>query len=136
MKINGKEYFRFNGERAELQLKRLTDLGTRVVGSYENEILAVDFLKREISFIAQIANKVHKIDVDIQKPTGSYYLYLRPYGFRNYYANIQNIVVKLSSGNSTESVLLNCHYDTVPESPGSNLNITINIIPNHFYCNY
>lgn len=101
-----------------MQLKRLTDLGTRVVGSYENEVLVVDFLKREISFIIQEAKKIHYIELDIQKPSGSYYLYLRPYGFRNYYSNIQNIVVKLSSSNTTNSILLNCHYDTVPESPG------------------
>lgn len=114
-------FFRFIGERAELQLKRLTDIGTRVVGSYENEVLAVDFFKREISFIAQQIEPIHEILIDVQKPTGSYYLDFKPYGFRNYYANIQNIVVRLSSGNhSQHSVLVNCHYDTVPESPGNN----------------
>ncbi|KAK6617317.1 hypothetical protein RUM44_005648 [Polyplax serrata] len=112
----------FIGERAELQLKRITSLGTRVVGSYENEVLAVDLLKREISFISQGLNRIHRIDVDIQRPTGSYFLEFKPYGFRNYYTNIQNIVVRLSSGNATDSILLNCHYDTVPESPGASDN--------------
>lgn len=116
--------FRFVGERAESYLKRLTEIGTKVVGSYENEVLAVDLLKREINFIIQQAEPAHLIEMDIQRPTGSYYLLLKPYGFRNYYANIQNIVVKIGPHNneSRHSVLVNCHYDTVPESPGASDN--------------
>ena len=101
-----------------MQLKRLTALGTRVTGSYENEVLAVDFLNREISYIVQEAEKIHKIEIDVQKPTGSYFLLLKPFGFRNVYANLQNIIVKISSRNTNNSILINCHYDTVPESPG------------------
>lgn len=115
---------RFIGERAESHLKRLTEIGTKVVGSYENEVLAVDLLKREITFIIQQSEPAHSIEMDIQRPTGSYYLLLKPYGFRNYYANIQNIVVKIGPhhNKSAHSVLVNCHYDTVPESPGASDN--------------
>lgn len=37
------------------------------------------------------------------------------------YRNVQNVVVKLagaSDGNGNHSLLLNCHYDSVPGSPG------------------
>jgi hypothetical protein len=109
----------FIAERALNHLHQLSGYGSKPVGSYENEVLAVDFLTREISFIIQRANPVHKISFDIQKCTGSYFLGFMPYGFTNYYSQVQNLVVKLSSSvNSSSSLLINCHFDSVPTSPG------------------
>lgn len=90
-----------------------------MTGSYENEVLAVDFLKREINFIIQQAHKKQKIDVDHQIVSGSYYLDLKPYGLINVYENVQNIIVRIESENNlNSSLLLNCHFDSVPTSPG------------------
>lgn len=100
-------------------MKLLTDLGTRVAGSYQNEVLAVDFLQREISYIKQQANRNQKIEVDLQVVSGSYFLQYKPHGTINTYANIQNVVVRLKSNNSSlGAILLNSHFDTVPTSPG------------------
>lgn len=112
----------FIAERALSHLRHLTSYGSKPVGSYENEVLAVAFLSREISFIMQRANPAQKISFDIQKCSGSYFLEFKPYGVTNYYSQVQNIVVKLiSNTNSSSSLLINCHFDSVPTSPGSSL---------------
>jgi len=112
----------FIAERALSHLRQLTSYGSKPVGSYENEILAVEFLSREISFIMQRANPAQKISFDIQKCSGSYFLEFKPYGITNYYSQVQNVVVKLfSNTNSSSSLLINCHFDSVPTSPGSPL---------------
>jgi hypothetical protein len=109
----------FIAERALNHLRHLTNIGSKPVGSYENEVLAVEFLTREISFIMQRANPAQKVSFDIQKCTGSYFLDFKPYGIMNYYSQVQNLVVKLlSSTNSSSSLLINCHFDSVPTSPG------------------
>lgn len=118
----------FIAEKAQSYLKLLTDLGPRVVGSYENEFLSVDILKREIELIQQQANKNHTIEVDIQVVTGSYLLGYKPNSIINAYSNVQNVVVKLSSRNDSESsVLVNAHFDSVPTSPGNRVPLLQNI---------
>lgn len=90
-----------------------------MVGSYENEVLAVDFLKREINFILQQSNRAQKIELDHQKVSGAYFLDFSPHGLVNVYDNVQNIVVRVASAfNSNHSLLVNCHFDSVPTSPG------------------
>jgi len=112
----------FIAERALSHLRQLTSYGSKPVGSYENEVLAVEFLSREISFIMQRANPAQKISFDIQKCSGSYFLEFKPHGITNYYSQVQNVVVKLfSNTNSSSSLLINCHFDSVPSSPGSPL---------------
>lgn len=116
----------FIAERALNHLRQLASYGSKPVGSYENEVLAVEFLSREISFIMQRANPVQKISFDIQKCTGSYPLAFKPYGIINYYSQVQNLVVKLSSSaNSSSSLLINCHFDSVPTSPGGKLHCSL-----------
>ncbi|XP_044738212.1 endoplasmic reticulum metallopeptidase 1-like isoform X2 [Chrysoperla carnea] len=111
----------FIGERSQQHLKQLTDIGPRVVGSYENEELAVKFLQQEIGFIKQLAHPNHEIEVDTQVVSGSYYLAFKPYGVTNVYSNVQNVVVRLSpkGKNVNSSLLLNSHFDSVPTSPGA-----------------
>ncbi|XP_069678437.1 endoplasmic reticulum metallopeptidase 1-like [Periplaneta americana] len=110
---------RFIAERALSHLRHLTSLGSKPVGSYENEVLAVEFFTFGIRYIMQQANPSQKISFDIQKCTGSYALAYKPHGCTNYYSKVQNIVVKLHSHtNSSSSLLVNCHFDSVPTSPG------------------
>lgn len=109
---------KFIAERSFNDLKLLTEMGPRVTGTYNNEVLGVDFLKREISFIQQTANKRQNVTMDHQIVTGSYYGNFSPHGMTNMYQNVQNIVVKLK-GARDKAVLLNCHFDSVAGSPGA-----------------
>lgn len=91
-------------------------------GSYENEILAVDYLKREIEAIRSRSKSAHEMLLDIQKPRGSYNLDFMD-GMTHHYRNIQNVIVKVKPKaggvGSRNSLLINCHFDSVPLSPGN-----------------
>ena len=110
---------RFIEERARNSLRKLTSVGARPTGSYENEVLATDFIRRELATLQKQAKSTHKLTVDIQKPRGSFNLGFAD-GFTHHYTNIQNIVAKLESGHGAKhSLLVNCHFDSVPQSPGA-----------------
>ena len=112
----------FIGERAYKHLERLTSIGPRVAGSYENEIRTVDLLMREIGFIKQFAHPAHKITMDLQKASGV----LTPLGqgldHNTVYHSLSNVIVKIEDRNSTgaeEALLINAHFDSVRGSPGN-----------------
>lgn len=109
---------RFIAERAKNMLVNLTNIGPRVTGSYENEVLAVKFLKNVITSIMQAAKPVHKIELDFQKINGSFPLTFLD-GMTHVYHDVQNVVVKIGSHKGSDhSILMNCHFDTVSDSPG------------------
>lgn len=110
----------FITDRAVQDLKYLTDLGPKITGSYENEQIVVDFLSVHIQTIIAEAHSSQFIEYDIQEATGSYYLDDAT-GFVNIYDKVQNIVVKVHGQNneSSHSILLNSHFDSVPISPGA-----------------
>ncbi|XP_018563035.1 endoplasmic reticulum metallopeptidase 1 isoform X1 [Anoplophora glabripennis] len=110
---------RFIAERAYNILKNLTKMGPRTAGSYENEVLAVEILQKEIDSIMKDANKKHKIQLDIQKASGAFNLEFLD-GMTNVYQDVQNVVVKVGSEiDSPHSLLINCHFDSVVDSPGA-----------------
>lgn len=110
---------RFIGERARNYLRKITSFGARPTGSYENEVLATDFIRRELASLQKNSKSIHKLTVDVQKPRGSFNLEFAD-GFTHHYTNIQNIVAKLESGHGAKhSLLVNCHFDSVPQSPGA-----------------
>lgn len=109
---------RFIAERAYNLLRNLTSLGPRIAGSYTNDVLAVNLLKQEIDFIMKEAKDIHVIEVDVQKVNGSFNLEFLD-GLTNVYRDLINVVVKIGSKiDSPHSLLVNCHFDTVVESPG------------------
>ena len=110
---------KFIEERARNHLRKLTSVGARPTGSYENEVLATDFIRRELATLQKQAKPIHKLTIDVQKPRGSFNLGFAD-GFTHHYQNIQNIVAKLESGHGAKhSLLVNCHFDSVPQSPGA-----------------
>ncbi|XP_023345863.1 endoplasmic reticulum metallopeptidase 1 isoform X2 [Eurytemora carolleeae] len=110
---------RFIEERARKTLRALTSVGARPAGSYENEVLAVDLIVRELNSIKLRAQPIHKLSIDIQKPRGSFNLKFVD-GLTHSYRNIQNVIAKVESGlGSKHSLLVNCHFDSVPQSPGA-----------------
>jgi len=109
----------FIEERARRHLRALTSIGARPAGSYENEVLAVKLLQRELARIAASALPQHKVTMDLQKPRGSFNLQFVD-GLTHSYQNIQNVVALLESGGGAKDALLvNCHFDSVPQSPGA-----------------
>lgn len=114
----------FIAERARVDLRILNDFGPRVTGSHANEVLAVDFLKREIAHIQTNAHPAQKIYADVQRVSGAYYADFRPHGFTSVYRDVQNVLAKLvgareRNGIGNETLLLNCHFDSVAGSPGA-----------------
>ncbi|XP_053687100.1 endoplasmic reticulum metallopeptidase 1-like [Sabethes cyaneus] len=109
----------FIAERAYKDLKILNDFGPKPTGSYTNEVLAVDFLVREISYIDQLKNKNQKLIVDKQIASGGYVGVYMNKSATSVYRNIQNVAVKLVGRNSDQALLLNCHFDSVATSPGA-----------------
>ncbi|XP_017836680.1 endoplasmic reticulum metallopeptidase 1 isoform X2 [Drosophila busckii] len=107
----------FIAQRAEDTLIELTRIGPRVVGSVANEVTTVQFLRDEVAKVQAEAHARFEIEIDVQQATGAY----MHWSMVNMYQGIQNVVVKLSEkGNSNENALLiNCHYDSVPGSPGA-----------------
>ena len=112
----------FIGERAYKHLERLTSIGPRVAGSYENEIRSVDLLMREIGFIKQFANPIHKITMEVQRPSGVMTPLHQAIDHNTIYESLANVVVKIEAKNSTninaEALLVNAHFDSVHGSPG------------------
>lgn len=99
-------------------LEHITSIGPRTTGSPENEILTVRYLLEQIKLIEVQSNSLHKISVDIQRPTGSFSIDFLG-GFTSYYDNITNVVVKLEPREGAQhAVLANCHFDSVANSPG------------------
>lgn len=110
---------RFVAERARNHLVNLTSMGPRHVGSKENEILAVQLLLDEIKSIFKQAHSSHKVEWDLQRVSGSFSLQFLD-GMTNVYRNVQNIVVKIGPvQTSRHSLLINCHFDSVVDSPGN-----------------
>ncbi|XP_077288076.1 uncharacterized protein LOC143912654 [Arctopsyche grandis] len=107
----------FSGERSQESLKKLTKLGPRVVGDIANEEYAPAFIENEILEAQTNAHSSQSILVKRQKGSGAYYLGFKP-GFTNIYNNVQNILVMLEGSQGEHSILINCHYDTVPQSEG------------------
>lgn len=116
---NPKFHERFIAERAMKLLKNLTSIGPRPSGSFENEILAVNFFKLEINKIISQASDMHIIDIDYQKSSGAFKLEFLD-GMTNVYNDVQSVVVRVGSKiKSKHSLLINCHFDTVQDSPGA-----------------
>ncbi|ODM91515.1 Endoplasmic reticulum metallopeptidase 1 [Orchesella cincta] len=111
----------FIEERARNDLKTLTSMGPRVSGSHENDVLAVDGILRVLNEIKNSKFATHSLEFEVQKPTGSFYVKFQD-GLTHSYAHIRNIIAKLEPAkktNSTDSILVNCHFDSVPGSPGA-----------------
>ncbi|XP_069889349.1 endoplasmic reticulum metallopeptidase 1 isoform X2 [Dipodomys merriami] len=109
----------FDAGRARDYLEHITSIGPRTTGSPENEILTVHYLLEQIKLIEVQSSSLHKISVDVQRPTGSFSIDFLG-GFTSYYDNITNVVVKLEPRDGAQhAVLANCHFDSVANSPGA-----------------
>lgn len=111
---------KFIEERARDHLRQITSVGPRPAGSYENEVLAVDFIRRRLESIQKRTKSVHNFMIDVQKPRGSFNLQFVD-GLTQNYRDITNIIVKFEPTQQVakDALLVNCHFDSVPQSPGA-----------------
>jgi hypothetical protein len=103
----------FSEGRARKTLEKIMSYGIRTLGSQANEVDVPEYLIKQIQTIR--SNAKADIQWHIQRPTGAFGLNFLEQ-FQNIYANITNIVVRVSPrGASPEvlnnSLLLSSHYD-------------------------
>ncbi|CAL1526911.1 unnamed protein product, partial [Lymnaea stagnalis] len=120
---NSKAYeFREHNARGHLDV--IAGLGPRVAGSAANE-KAEKYIMDTVQIIR--AKKTNNIifDVNVQTASGGFTLDFINTGvgqFTSVYQDLKNIVVRISPADGTDadsSVLVNCHYDSVVDSPGA-----------------
>lgn len=109
----------FVEENAREFLEFLCEFGTRHLGSHANEVISVEVITARIRAIQQTSKSLHKVEMDVQTPTGCFDLDFIGQ-FTSCYTNIKNILVRLSpaTADSASSLLVNCHYDSAISSPG------------------
>ncbi|XP_063830921.1 endoplasmic reticulum metallopeptidase 1-like, partial [Ostrinia nubilalis] len=111
---------RFIAELAHEHLVNLTAIGPRVAGSYENEVAAVRVLVEALKDIARAASPHNHVEIDLHRASGAFSLSFFD-GMNNVYRDVQSVVARVrgAGGAPGAALLLNCHFDTVPDSPGA-----------------
>jgi len=108
----------FIAERAYKNLYTLSNIGTKLTGSTENEIDAVNFIMKEVTKIQKDCLKdFFDLEIDVSQVSGGF-----PYKtVLNTYQGAQNIAVKLTPKNSTSEtyLLVNSHFDSKPATPSA-----------------
>ena len=99
-------------------MERLTNFGPRPVGSYECDVQAAAYIRQALDTIKLGAGV--SVEVDTQNASGGFHL---P-GFEVYqrYQGVTNVVVRLSNASRpapAPAILVNCHFDSVPQGPGA-----------------
>ncbi|XP_063698903.1 endoplasmic reticulum metallopeptidase 1-like [Culicoides brevitarsis] len=110
---------KFLGGKAFKFLDGLTK-HVRVTGTYENEVFGYEYLLNEVKKIQSDSHASQLIEIDHQVVSGSYQINFWSYDLANVYRNVQNLVVRLhGSAKTSDSLMFNCHFDSVPGSPGA-----------------
>lgn len=111
----------FREETARRYLEAITGLGPRVSGSEAN-VKAEKYILGVVEDIRMRKISNNDIEVSVQTVSGDLTVDFISAGlgeFTSVYRNLKNIVVKVSPAqHANSSVLVNCHYDTVIDSPG------------------
>ncbi|CAI5441277.1 unnamed protein product [Caenorhabditis angaria] len=112
----------FSEDRARVLLKQLVGLGPRPSGSVNLEKNAFQFIQDRIETVKSTVDEfgVNRIEHDVQRPSGCFDLKFLS-SFTLCYHKITNIAVRIGpkAGPSGNSLLLNCHFDTMPDTPGA-----------------
>ena len=116
----------FSAERASKHLFDITKLGPRTSGSYANDISAVKVLVQAIQEIKRASNKDFEVEIDVQTGIEGTFAFVRSgivdIGYTIVYNNITNVVAKVSKKSSKSQspyILVNAHFDSVPNTEGA-----------------
>ncbi|GMT16478.1 hypothetical protein PFISCL1PPCAC_7775, partial [Pristionchus fissidentatus] len=116
------DYTQFSEVRARGFLKKITALGPRPSGSAALEKHAMPMLQQRLESVKQAAEKTGKnrVEIDTQHPTGCFDLKFLS-AFTLCYQNVTNKIARIgpAKGPAAHSLLLNCHIDTMPDTPGA-----------------
>ncbi|XP_038211457.1 endoplasmic reticulum metallopeptidase 1-like [Zerene cesonia] len=116
---------RFIAQNAYEHLVNLTSIGPRVAGSYENEVAAVKVLLEAARGVQAAASPHNHVEIDVFSASGAFALTFID-GMTNMYRDVQSVAIRVRGAGGRapgarkpDALLLNCHYDTVPDSPGA-----------------
>ncbi|CAJ0951410.1 unnamed protein product, partial [Mesorhabditis belari] len=120
--VDDPKFERFSETHARNLLKDLTKNGPRPSGSHNLENIAFNVLRHQLDLAAKNVSAigVNRFELDVQRPTGCFDLKFLS-SFTLCYEKITNLVVRLGpKGKPSDSaLLLNCHFDTMPDTPGA-----------------
>jgi hypothetical protein len=120
----------FDVNKARNNLIELTSIGSKIIGSDENEIIAPNILLWQLHDIKRAAHPDYiNIEIELQHVSGQFYESFLG-GINNVYSELTNVVVRVSwpqalpkTGQSDVSkqraLLINAHFDSAPGSPGA-----------------
>ncbi|XP_062868297.1 endoplasmic reticulum metallopeptidase 1 [Trichomycterus rosablanca] len=110
----------FNSSRARNHLERIANIGPRPAGSVKNDVITVNFLLEQVKWIqAESAAGPNTITVETHRHSGTFSIDFLG-GFTSCYDEITNIAVRIEPRVGAQHfVLANCHFDSVPHSPGA-----------------
>jgi acetylornithine deacetylase/succinyl-diaminopimelate desuccinylase-like protein len=102
-------------------VEKLTKLGPRVVGAPVNEYTTPELLTSTLRAISPASGCA--LEIDVQHPSGRFRHDGFLGGFTSVYANLTNVVARLSwpatARPNAPALLINAHYDSSGAGPGS-----------------
>ncbi|KAF8363671.1 hypothetical protein PRIPAC_90594, partial [Pristionchus pacificus] len=116
------DFNEFSEVRARAMLKAITSLGPRPSGSAALEKHAMSLLQQHLELSQAAAGEVglNRVEIDTQHPTGCFDLKFLS-AFTLCYQNVTNKIARIgpAKGPAAHSLLLNCHIDSMPDTPGA-----------------
>ncbi|CAI4226432.1 unnamed protein product [Auanema sp. JU1783] len=119
--IEADNFQEFSEARARVFLKSLSGLGPRPSGSENLEVKAFNIVTASLDTIRKTFEQVgtNRFELDVQRPTGCFDLKFLS-SFTLCYHKVTNIVVRIGPKQpSDHALMLNCHFDTMPDTPGA-----------------